>query len=113
MTFWRAAVATLALSCAQLSIADAQDWPNKPVRVLIGFGAGGGTDVATRIVADRLSEILGQQFVVENRVGRRAAFPALATAGGMVRLSETGTVCRSQATETGSPAGPKMWHKEH
>jgi tripartite-type tricarboxylate transporter receptor subunit TctC len=47
----------------------AQDWPNKPVRILIGFGAGGGTDVATRIVAEALSEVLGQQFTVENRPG--------------------------------------------
>ena len=69
MTLWRAAVATLALSCALLASAQAQDWPNKPVRILLGFGAGGGTDVATRIVADALSEILGQPFVVENRPG--------------------------------------------
>jgi tripartite-type tricarboxylate transporter receptor subunit TctC len=48
----------------------AADWPaDKPVRVLIGFGAGGGTDVATRIVADGLSENLGAQFIVENRPG--------------------------------------------
>jgi tripartite-type tricarboxylate transporter receptor subunit TctC len=67
--FWRAAIAAVALSCAHLSVAGAQDWPNKPVRILIGFGAGGGTDVATRIVADGLSEVLGQQFVVENRPG--------------------------------------------
>jgi tripartite-type tricarboxylate transporter receptor subunit TctC len=61
------AIVILALACAQP--ASAQDWPSKPVRILIGFGAGGGTDVATRIVADGLSEVLGQQFVVENRPG--------------------------------------------
>jgi tripartite-type tricarboxylate transporter receptor subunit TctC len=67
---WRIAVAGLALlACAKLSVADAQDWPNKPVRILVGFGAGGGTDIITRVVADRLSEVLGQQFVVENRPG--------------------------------------------
>jgi len=54
---------------AAAPFASAQDWPSKPVRILIGFGAGGGTDVATRIVAEGLSESLGQQFVVENRVG--------------------------------------------
>jgi tripartite-type tricarboxylate transporter receptor subunit TctC len=57
------------LACAQLSIAEAQEWPDRPVRILVGFGAGGGTDIVTRIVADKLSETLGQQFVVENRTG--------------------------------------------
>jgi tripartite-type tricarboxylate transporter receptor subunit TctC len=47
----------------------AQEWPAKPVHILIGFGAGGGTDVATRIVAEALSERLGQRFTVENRPG--------------------------------------------
>jgi tripartite-type tricarboxylate transporter receptor subunit TctC len=66
---WRKAIAAVVLSCAQLSITAAQDWPSKPVRILVGFGAGGGTDVVTRVVADKLSESLGQQFVVENRPG--------------------------------------------
>jgi tripartite-type tricarboxylate transporter receptor subunit TctC len=70
MIYQRALIAiALAASCVQISPASAQDWPSRPVRILIGFGAGGGTDVATRIVADGLSTILGQQFVVENRVG--------------------------------------------
>jgi len=69
MMVWRIAVAAFALAGVQLSMAVAQDWPNKPVKVLVGFGAGGGTDVVTRIIADRLSEVLGQQFVVENRPG--------------------------------------------
>lgn len=57
------------LLCAAASPASAQDWPAKPVHILVGFGAGGGTDVATRILADGLSEALGQQFTVENRPG--------------------------------------------
>ncbi len=77
---WRIAVAALALlSFAKLSMADAQDWPNKPVRILVGFGAGGGTDIVTRVVAERLSEVLGQQFVVENRPGAGGSI-----AGGVV-----------------------------
>lgn len=51
------------------SIGFAQEWPSKPVHILVGFGAGGGTDVATRILAEGLSEALGQQFTVENRPG--------------------------------------------
>jgi tripartite-type tricarboxylate transporter receptor subunit TctC len=47
----------------------AQTYPNRPVRILVGFAAGGGTDVAARILAEWLSQQLGQQFVVENRTG--------------------------------------------
>jgi len=62
-----AAIAVVLAAAAPSAFA--QDWPSKPVHVLIGFGAGGGTDVATRILADGLSEALGQQFIVENRPG--------------------------------------------
>ena len=65
-TLLAAALAAAALQSAALA---QTDWPNKPVKILIGFGAGGGTDVATRIVAEGLSEVLGQQFAVENRPG--------------------------------------------
>lgn len=62
--------ATFAAGIMLTAAASAAEWPaDKPVRVLIGFGAGGGTDVATRILADGLSENLGQQFVVENKPG--------------------------------------------
>jgi tripartite-type tricarboxylate transporter receptor subunit TctC len=57
------------LTAAALSSAAAQDWPTRPVHILVGFGAGGGTDVATRILAEGLAQKLGQQFVVENRPG--------------------------------------------
>ena len=69
MKVMRALTAAAAVAFLSTVPAAAQDWPSKPVRILIGFGAGGGTDVATRIVADALSEYLGQQFVVENRPG--------------------------------------------
>src|SRR5579871_693384 len=47
----------------------AADYPNRPVRWLIGFAAGGPVDVVARIMAQSLSDRLGQQFVVENRAG--------------------------------------------
>ena len=51
------------------SLAAAQPYPAKPVRVLVGFPPGAGVDIATRLITPRLAEALGQQFVVDNRAG--------------------------------------------
>jgi tripartite-type tricarboxylate transporter receptor subunit TctC len=50
-------------------LAQAQVYPDKPVRMIIPFGAGGATDVVIRIVANKLPEYLGQQVVIDNRTG--------------------------------------------
>ena len=49
--------------------AHAQPYPNKPARLLVGFAPGGGVDVTARIVAAKLTELWGQQLVVDNRAG--------------------------------------------
>lgn len=49
--------------------AGAQAWPDRPVKLLVPFAAGGNIDVTGRLMAARLSEVIGQQMVVENRVG--------------------------------------------
>src|SRR5881396_3603312 len=51
----------------------AQDWPAKPVRFIVPYPPGGGTDVIARIVQNRLSEALGQTIVIENRGGAGGA----------------------------------------
>src|SRR5215203_1103504 len=63
--------ATLAcLSILALAVpASAQNWPDRPIKLLVPFAAGGNIDVTGRLMASRLSEALGQQMVVENRVG--------------------------------------------
>ena len=69
MTIARAYIALAAALLPALgpAPASAQDWPTRTIKIVVGFGAGGGTDLAARIVAQPLQEILGQPVVVENR----------------------------------------------
>jgi tripartite-type tricarboxylate transporter receptor subunit TctC len=80
-TSFAAALALVALSVLPTSI-HAQDWPSRPIRIIVGFGAGGGTDIAARIIAEHLSKALGQPVVVENRVGGGGTSAAEAVARG-------------------------------
>jgi len=60
--------------------AQSTNYPDRPIKVLVGFSAGGGTDVVARIVAQKLSERFGQTVVVENRTGASGLIAAEATA---------------------------------
>jgi tripartite-type tricarboxylate transporter receptor subunit TctC len=59
----------LALACLVQAGAFAQGYPSRPARMLVGFTPGGGVDINARLAASKLSEYLGQQFIVENRPG--------------------------------------------
>jgi CheY-like chemotaxis protein len=62
------------------SFAHAQDWPQRPVRIIAPYAAGGNSDVLARLTAQRLSDAFGQQFIVENRVGGNGMIAAEAVA---------------------------------
>ena len=62
------------------SLASAQTWPTKPVKLINGFPAGGGTDILARLVAERLAVALGQPVTVENRSGANGLIAAKAVA---------------------------------
>jgi tripartite-type tricarboxylate transporter receptor subunit TctC len=65
----KAMVAALTLLLAPFAAASAQDWPSRAVTMVVPYAAGGPVDTLARILAARLSEILGQQVVVENVPG--------------------------------------------
>lgn len=65
-------VMALTLLPVAAALAQAQIYPAKPVRMIVPFAAGGGTDIVARTMAPKLSEVFGQSFVVENRAGANA-----------------------------------------
>jgi tripartite-type tricarboxylate transporter receptor subunit TctC len=79
-------------------IASAQAYPARPVRVIVGYAAGGASDIAARLIGQRLSERLGQAFIIENRPG---AASNLATEQSST-LRPTATRCSSSARVTPS-----------
>jgi tripartite-type tricarboxylate transporter receptor subunit TctC len=70
---------TVVLAAAS-SHSHAQNWPQRPVRIIAPYAAGGNSDVITRLTAQRLTDAFGQTFVVENRLGGNGAVAAEAAA---------------------------------
>ena len=73
---WANALSALALAALTPGVATAQTYPSKVVRVLVGFSPGGGVDLMARTVSPRLAELMGQQFVVDNRSGANGMIAA-------------------------------------
>ncbi len=90
----RLAVACV-LAAALVPLAAAQTYPVKPVRIMVGANAGGGTDIIARMLADKYQAAFGQPFVVENKPGASntiaADLTAKATPDGHTLLVATNT----------------------
>ena len=78
---WGIVGCLIGLVLVEASIAQAQsDYPNRPIRILVGFAAGGPSDLIARIVGAKTGELLGQQTVVENKTGAGGMIAAEAVA---------------------------------
>jgi tripartite-type tricarboxylate transporter receptor subunit TctC len=88
-----------------VAAATAQGYPNRPVRIVVGFTAGGPTDAIARIVAQKLSDSLGQQFVVENMGGAGGN----TAAGQVARATPDGYTI--MAISTGFVVNPSLYAK--
>lgn len=74
-------IAATLLAAAAPSVL-AQDYPNRPVKLVVGYAPGGGTDIYARLIADRMSRVLGQSVVVENKPGANGNLGAESVAKG-------------------------------
>src|SRR6266849_5522489 len=80
-TGWKRAAMLLGLAASfGITSAGAEDYPTKPVKLIVGFAPGGTVDVVARIVGESLSRKLGKPFIVENRTGANGMIAATALA---------------------------------
>ena len=93
-----AAASALAPAIPRIRIALRKRWPRRTVRLIVPFAPGGGTDAVARILSTRLSEIWGQQMVIENRGGAGSNIGIEAVArvgtGRLHRPDRVAAVCR-------------------
>jgi tripartite-type tricarboxylate transporter receptor subunit TctC len=97
------AAGTVASAGAARAQAPAADWPNRPVRIVVPYGPGGANDILARLYGQKLSERLGQPFVVENRAGGQAIIGSeyvarAAPDGYTLLLGATGTMIFNPVT---------------
>src|SRR3954471_24544657 len=105
------ALCALALPLAPAAAQDTQNFPNRPIRIIVPFPAGGPTDILTRIVAQKMSEDWGQPVIVENRPGADTAIGSVQVAksppdGYTLLAAMDTTMVMNPATKTNLPYDP-------
>ena len=92
------------------SAAQSQDYPTRPIRLIVPTAAGGGTDLSARMISPRLSQILGQQIIVENHAGGNTAvgneFVAKSPSDGYTLLMGISSITINPHTQTKVPYDP-------
>src|SRR6266550_6969252 len=101
----------LALFVAAALPAAAQDYPNKPIRIIVGYAAGGGNDIIVRVMQPEMSKGLGQPVVVENKPGAQSIIAAETVAraapdGYTILMGPSGPMTINPATYSKLPYHP-------
>ena len=99
------------LICAGALPAAAQDYPSKPIRIIVGYAAGGGNDLIVRVMGARLTEGLGQPVIIENKPGAQAIIATEYVAkappdGYTILMGPTGPMTMNPATYSKLPYDP-------
>jgi tripartite-type tricarboxylate transporter receptor subunit TctC len=99
------------LICTATLPAAAQDYPTKPIRIIVGYAAGGGNDLIVRVMAPRMAEGLGQPVIIENKPGAQAIIATEYAAkappdGYTVLMGPTGPMTMNPATYAKLPYDP-------
>ena len=92
MSILARAVTLLALMLLSLAPASAQNWPTRPIKIIVSQAAGGTPDLICRLISDKLSDLLGQRVVVENRPGGGNVVGAAAACETMILIGLLGQV---------------------
>ena len=103
--------ATLAAAAIVAAAAPAQDYPTKPIRIIVGYTTGGGNDLISRLLAPKLAEGLGQPVIIENRPGAQSIIAAELVAkappdGYTLLMGPTGPMAMNPATYSKLPYSP-------
>jgi tripartite-type tricarboxylate transporter receptor subunit TctC len=105
-----AAAAAASLNSLPFTVQAQQAFPNRPIKIILGLAPGGSTDFGTRLLAQNLTEITGQTFIVENRPGAGSTIGAAAVASappdGYTLFMGTGSYATSAALYNGLPFDP-------